>query len=98
MRVHPASSIPNEPFEALASKISRCGGADQREKTAANCAGGASFRCSAAQNRRPLSELRPQSLLGSGWPANRSCKAAKVGAGDGNRTHDTQLGKLMFYH
>jgi integrase len=21
-----------------------------------------------------------------------------VGAGDGNRTHDTQLGKLMFYH
>ncbi len=20
------------------------------------------------------------------------------GAGDGNRTHDTQLGKLMFYH
>jgi hypothetical protein len=21
-----------------------------------------------------------------------------IGAGDGNRTHDTQLGKLMFYH
>jgi len=22
----------------------------------------------------------------------------KFGAGDGDRTHDTQLGKLMFYH
>ena len=48
------------------------------------------------------------------WLANRSCEAAsafaeasadnlrrfaaQVGAGDGNRTHDTQLGKLMFYH
>jgi hypothetical protein len=34
----------------------------------------------------------------SGWRANRSAAGAKVGAGDGNRTHDTQLGKLMFYH
>jgi hypothetical protein len=25
-------------------------------------------------------------------------KRSNVGAGDGNRTHDTQLGKLMFYH
>jgi hypothetical protein len=25
-------------------------------------------------------------------------EAAKVGAGEGNRTLDTQLGKLMFYH
>src|ERR1700731_2574008 len=57
MRVHPASSIPNEPFEALASKTSRCGGADQREKTTANCAGIASFRRSAAQNRPPSSKL-----------------------------------------
>ena len=24
--------------------------------------------------------------------------SGRVGAGDGNRTHDTQLGKLMFYH
>jgi hypothetical protein len=25
-------------------------------------------------------------LRGPGWPANRSCKAAKIGAGEGNRT------------
>jgi len=23
---------------------------------------------------------------------------ARIGAGDGNRTHDMQLGKLPFYH
>jgi hypothetical protein len=43
-------------------------------------------------------EAMTAKLPGSGWLASRSCKAAKVGAGDGNRTHDTQLGKLMFYH
>lgn len=35
------------------------------------------------------SEKQPVSL---GWGY------LKVGAGDGNRTHDIQLGKLSFYH
>ncbi len=39
MRVHPAYSIPNEPFEALAGKTSRCGGADQRENQRQNAPG-----------------------------------------------------------
>src|ERR1700730_14353728 len=32
MRVHPAYSIPTEPFEALVGKTSRCGGGDPKEK------------------------------------------------------------------
>ena len=28
----------------------------------------------------------------------RAVARRRIGAGDGNRTHDTQLGKLMFYH
>ena len=58
------------------SKISRCGGANQREKSAA---------------KRPESEFRCGAV---GLPA----EYVELGAGDGNRTHDTQLGKLMFYH
>jgi hypothetical protein len=38
---------------------------------------------------------RPENSLQS---ANAGIESASVGAGDGNRTHDTQLGKLMFYH
>jgi hypothetical protein len=37
-------------------------------------------------NRQNRQQNRPRELVVS------------VGAGDGNRTHDTQLGKLMFYH
>jgi hypothetical protein len=33
----------------------------------------------------------------AGLPS-RSSAGAKAGAGDGNRTHDIQLGKLSFYH
>src|SRR5579862_4712152 len=39
MRIHPAYSIPNEPFEALVGKTSRCGGADQRENQRQNAPG-----------------------------------------------------------
>jgi hypothetical protein len=34
----------------------------------------------------------------AGSPASTALQHRSVGAGDGNRTHDTQLGKLMFYH
>src|SRR4029077_14116126 len=67
--------------------------------TAADCSNcfpsnpAATFAATIARNWLPSATL--QDL---GWPASRSCKAAQAGAGDGNRTHDTQLGKLMFYH
>src|SRR5580704_807910 len=58
MRAHPAYSIPNEPFEALAGKTSRCGGADQREKSAAKRARASSLR--RGTNRPPSLKLRRQ--------------------------------------
>src|SRR5580692_6522537 len=63
MRVHPASSIPTEPFEALVCKTSRCGGADQREKSAANCGGEAG--CAAARRKPPaFAEATANNLAG----------------------------------
>ena len=34
----------------------------------------------------------------SRWTAVAIASSEKSGAGDGNRTHDMQLGKLPFYH
>src|ERR1700722_15716312 len=82
MRLHPASSIPNEPFEALAGKTSRCGGADQREKSAANCGGEASSvaaRRKTARLRRSYDReaCRAQVGLPAEAAKQRSSEAAK---------------------
>jgi hypothetical protein len=50
--------------------------------------------------RKPgrVTAVRLRTLVKRGRLADRSAGGATVGAGDGNRTHDIQLGKLSFYH
>src|ERR1700685_3225975 len=67
MRVHPPDSIPNEPFKALACNTSRCAGADQREKSAANCGGEAS---SAAARLACQPKLRSSVGWSGRWESN----------------------------
>jgi hypothetical protein len=45
---------------------------------------------------RQLNERRTQRAKPPAKPSVRN--ALSAGAGDGNRTHDIQLGKLSFYH
>ena len=42
---------------------------------------------------------RPRSIDTSGFSKDdKGLRGEKVGAGDGGRTHDNQLGKLALYH
>jgi hypothetical protein len=57
----------------------------------------------APQNRPPaVSAIFPLTEVAEPSPAGRPKTSAQsfdlIGAGDGNRTHDIQLGKLSFYH
>jgi hypothetical protein len=45
---------------------------------------------------RPL-DYDGQPSLSEGWLANRSAEGAKIGAGEGIRTLDPDLGKVVLY-
>jgi hypothetical protein len=55
-----------------------------------------------SRGRRRTTDSVESTVRATWWPPassdNHLDLFAKSGAGDGNRTHDIQLGKLSFYH
>src|SRR5580704_18522039 len=97
MRVHPAYPSRTSLSRLLRARLSGVA-RPIKEKNQRQIAAGRPIPLRRGALPPAFAKATAGNLAGSGWRANRSCEAAKVGAGDGNRTHDTQLGKLMFYH